>query len=177
MVLKEVEMDGTEKPVSGGRPPLVIPVGKKFPVALRGGGTYKTVDATNFETKETMVGVKLENAEIIVCDPDDPEDMYVVSGNIAPNGTTFGRSILALLEKRGDAWWLKEGLLNKIGFVGKIEKESKKGYEKKMEFLTWDPDLDKKGKEIFLKGDLPAETVGAEQRETTEVEEGGEAEF
>ena len=177
MALKEMDMDGTEKQVSGGRTPLELTVGKKVEVALRGGGKYKTVDATDFSTGETMVGVKLENAEIIVCNPDDPSEIYALSGNIAPNGTTYGRSILALLERRDDAFWLKDGLLNKIGYLGKVDKESKKKVENKMEFLTWDPEVDKKGKEIFLKGDLPLETVGADQISSAGVEEGGEAEF
>ena len=183
MVLEKVGMDGSETTMKGGaRPVLDLEVGQKVKVALRGGGCYKGGDARDFkkEGHPVMEGVKLENAEIVVCNPDDPGDIYVMSGLIAPEGTTWGRSILALLERdegvfRLDSKFGKDeyNLLNAIGYVGKIEEDSGKGYDNTMKFLTWDAETDKKGKVKYMAGDLPAETVGASQGGDMEVEEEG----
>lgn len=181
-MLEKKEMDGSETAMrGGGRPVLELEVGQKVRVALRGGGTYAGGPAKDFtqDGDPVIEGVFLENAEIVMCNPDDPGDIYVLSGNIAPQGTTFGRSILGFLERVDGIYCLMSkfgkdeyDLLNAIGYVGKIDQESKKGYENRMEFLTWDVEK-KKGKVVYLKEDLPAETVGAAQREDMEVEEEG----
>lgn len=180
-MLEEVKMDGSESKVAGGRQPLEIKAGKKFRVGIRGGGTYKTVDAKDFKTGQTMAGIKLESAAIVVCNPDDPEEEYTVSGIVAPNPTTWGKSVQSLLEKDDDGvYWLKKDLLNTIGWIGKVEQESSKGYDKKMAFLTWDPVVDKKGEPVLVE-DAPDEpaSVGSAQRIGLELEEtdGGEIEI
>lgn len=182
MVLEKKDMDGSETVMrGGGRSVLELDVNDKVRVALRGGGTYKGGDARDFKTEGHPVieGVKLENAEIVVCNPDDPGEIYAMSGLIAPEGTTWGRSILALLDRVDGVFCLdnkfgKEeyALLNAIGYVGKTEEDSGKGYDNTMKFLTWDPDM-KRGKVMYMEGDLPAETVGREQRDSMEVEEEG----
>lgn len=184
MTLEKKEMDGSETAMRGAaRPVLELEVGQKVRVAMRGGGTYKGGDARDFkkEGHPLIEGVKLENAEIVVCNPDDPGEIYVMSGLIAPEGTTWGRSILGLLRPVEGVFCLDSkfgkdeyDLLNAIGYVGKTEEDTGKGYENTMKFLTWDVEM-KKGKVVYMPGDLAPETVGAAQREDMDVEEGKEA--
>lgn len=164
-------MTGEEKPVSGGgREPLVMKVGEKVHLVIRGGGTYESADAidlTEFAKtgKKVPTGEKLVSAAIVVCDPKDSDDVAVVSANIKPEGTVLGRSVLSFLQKDEDGkYWLKEQFFNVKGYLGLAERESKAGYEKKMQMLTWEPEGKAKG--------MPeeAETVGADQREDLTAE-------
>lgn len=175
MGLEEKKATGEEKRVAGGRTPLEMEVGKTYLVALRGGGVYGDTDAKDFRTDKVMEGVKLRNALIVVCNPEDSEEIYTISSVIEPKATTLGTDVLSFLHKVKGEYWLKDELLNAIGDIGMVE-QSKEGREKPMQFLTWDPKM-KKGKQVYLEGDLPAETVGSAQRGDVEVATGSDMEF
>lgn len=165
--MKREKMTGDEKPVSGGREVLELPVGVKVDVALRGGGVYEGGDAIDLvkyrETGEkVLTGEKIKNAALIVCDAERPDDVYTLSANV---NTVLGRSIMSFLQRDDEGkFWLKKEFLNVRGKLGKVERDSKEGYDKKMEMLTWEPGKKMKG--------LPeeAETVGADQKEDLTAE-------
>lgn len=176
MKIEGKKVDGEEKRIAGGRTPFEMVVGEKYEVVLRGGGVHGNTDAKDFKTGKVMEGVKLRNALIVVCNPEDPEEIYTISSVIEPKPTTLGTDILSFLHKVDGQWWLKDGLLNTIGDLGMVE-QFKEGFNKPMQFLTWDPKLDKDDMPVKLEGDLPAETVGAGQKEGVEVEPEDEMEF
>ncbi len=174
MVLEKKELDGSETAIAGGRNPLEMEEGSKYKLALRGMGVYEGGDEKNFETEE-MTGRKIENAALIVCNPEDAEELYVVS---ATTKSVMGKSILNMGEKVDGVYFLKGDLLNAIGYLGMEVVKTKDEYEKGFKKLYWNAEMDKKGKVMYMKEDLLAETVGASQRESMEVEgEEGEVEM
>lgn len=171
MSLEEKDLDGTETAIAGGRNPLEMVAGKKFRVVLRGAGVFEGGQKKDFDTGELM-DEKIRNAALVVCNPEDVEEVYTVSG---PVESVMGASILNMQEKdENGVLRLKGDMLNAVGYLGMEEVKTKKEYNKGYKKLFWDPEKDKKGNVVKMKGDLPAETVGAEQRESTEVEEEGE---
>ena len=173
MTLEKVELTGEETAVAGGRTPLEMEAGQKYKLTLRGLGAYEGGAEKDFETGE-MTGRKIENAALIVCNPADAEEVYVVSATVK---SVMGKSILNMAEKVDGVFFLKHDLLNAIGYLGMEEVKTDESYNKGFKKLYWNADM-KKGKVVYMKGDMPAETVGASQRDTMEVEgEEGEVEM
>ena len=173
MTLEEKELDGTETAISGGRTPLEMEVGKKYRLALRGLGSYEGGQKKDFATDE-LTGEKLRNAALVVCNPDDAEEVYVVSAVV---DSVMGKSILSMGEKKEGVYFLKGEHLNAIGYLGMEEVKTSDKYDKGYKKMFWDPEM-KKGKVVYMPGDLPAETVGSEQRESMDVEgDGGPVEM
>ena len=170
MTLESKDLEGTETAISGGRTPLEMEVGKKYRLVLRGMGSYEGGQKKDFDTGE-LTDEKLRNAALVVCNPDDAEEVYVVSAVV---DSVMGKSILSMGEKLEGVYFLKGEHLNAVGYLGMEEVKSSDKYEKGYKKLYWDPEM--KGKKVvYMPGDLPAETVGAEQRESMDVEEEGKA--
>jgi len=170
-MLENKELDGTETAVSGGRTPLDIADGTKVRVALRGMGMYEGGFKKDF-VKDVVTEDKIKNAALIVCSPDDVEEEYVMS---SPVDSVMGKSILAFGERDGEGvFWLKEENKNVVGWVGVKESDPKEGREHGYKQLFFDHEVDKKGKNVVMKGDLEPALVGAEQRTTVDSSPEGE---
>jgi len=166
MVLEKKDLDGSETAVTAGREPLEMEDKVKYRVALRGAGTYEGGQKKDFQTEELM-DEKIKNASLVVCNPDDVEEVYVVS---APVDSVLGKSILSMQHKdENGVQWLNPVLLNAVGDLGVEEVKTKESYNKGYKKMYWNQEV-KKGKPVYLKGELPAETVGAEQKGSMDVE-------
>lgn len=172
MVLEKVELTGEETAVAGGRTPLEMEPGQKYKLTLRGMGVYEGGQKKDFKTDE-LLDEKIRNAAIIVCNPADAEEVYTVS---APVDSVMGKSILNMGEKAEGVFYLKGELLNMVGYLGMEEVKTNEKYEKGYKKLFWDPEM--KGKKVlYMEGELPAETVGVEQRDMDVEEEGKDVEM
>ena len=170
MTLEKVELTGEETALAGGRTPLEMEPGQKYKLAMRGMGVYDGGQKKDFTTGE-LLDEKIRNAALVVCNPADAEEIYTVS---APVDSVMGKSILNLGEKADGVFYLKETLLNMVGYLGMDEVKTDEKYEHGYKKLFWDPEM--KGKKVvYMEGNLPAETVGADQRGDMEVEEEGKA--
>jgi len=173
MGLERKELDGSESQISGGRTPLELENGEKVRVAMRGLGVYKGGQKKDFKTDE-LLDEKIINAALVVCDPDDAEEEYVMS---APTESVMGTAILNFGQKNDDGiYYLKEELLNVIGWLGMKEVKTKEEYEHGYKQLYWNAEEGKGGKIKMMKGAPEgASLVGADQRGDEEdiVEEEG----
>lgn len=173
MTIESKEMDGQEKAISGGRTPLEMVPGMKYKVVLRGLGVYEGGQKKNFETEELM-DEKIRNAALIVCSPEDAEEEYVVS---FPVDSVAGKAILNNAQRDDEGvHFLKEELLNVIGYLGSKEVKTKEEYEHGYIQLFFDPETKANGDYKLAKG-MPegASLVGTDQRQDEEdaVEEEG----
>ena len=162
MGLERKDLDGSESQISGGRTPLELEPGEKVKVGLRGLGTYEGGQKKDFDTQE-LTDEKIVNAALIVCNPGDAEEEYVVS---SPIESVMGAAILNFGQKNDDGvYYLKEELLNAIGWLGVKEVKTKEEYEHGYKQLYWDAETTKGGKVKVMK-DAPegASLVGAAQR-------------
>jgi hypothetical protein len=162
MVLERKDLDGTESQISGGRTPLELEPGEKVKVVVRGLGTYEGGQKKDFERQELM-DEKIVNAALIVCNPEDAEEEYIVS---SPIESVMGTAILNFGQKNDEGvYYLKEELLNVIGWLGVKEVKTKEEYEHGYKQLYWDAEETAKGKVKVMK-DAPegASLVGADQR-------------
>jgi len=173
MGLDVVEMDGTEKAVRGGRPPLVMEPGKKYSVVLRGMGVFIGGPKKDFKSGEHL-DEKIVNAELVVCSPNDYKEEYAVSFT---TDSVAGKAILNFGQKDDEGtWWLKQEMLNVVGYLGSKEIKTKEEYDRGYTQLFFNAELKKNGDVKLAKG-MPegASLVGAAQRgvDEDEVEEEG----
>ena len=173
MGLERKDLDGTESQISGGRTPLELEPGEKAKVVLRGLGTYEGGQKKDFK-KDELTDEKIVNAALVVCNPEDAEEEYIVS---SPIESVMGAAILNLGQKDEEGvYYLKAELLNIIGWIGMKEVKTKDEYEHGYKQLYWDPETTKAGNVKLMK-DAPegASLLGAVQRGDDEdiVEEEG----
>jgi len=163
MGLERKDLDGSESQISGGRTPLELEPGEKVRVVLRGLGTYEGGQKKDFETEE-LTDEKIVNAALIVCNPEDVEDDYIMS---SPTESVMGTAILNFGQKNPDGiYFLKEELLNVIGWLGVKEVKTKEEYTHGYKQLYWDAEETAKGKVKLMKNAPEgASLVGADQRE------------
>jgi len=161
-MLEKKEMDGSETKVSGGREPLELISGEKYYVAIRGLGVYFGGAKKDFDTGELIEGEKIENAALVVCNPKDAEEEYIVS---APVDSVMGKGILTLGKREDEVWWLRDDLVNVVGWLGMQEVKTKEEYEYGYKQLFFDADMKKDGTMKKMKN-APAgfSLVGADQR-------------
>ena len=169
-------MDGTERRVRSGRPPLEMEDGKNYLVVLRGLGRYfggpKTEDFKR--GGKAIEGERIENVAVVVCSTTDVEEEYVYSASV---DTVLADDILAMAVKdENGVVFLKEELLNVIGKMAVVTTASKKGYDRGYRNLYFTPDLDKKGNMVKMAGapDSPSLVGSAQRGEDEGVESSGE---